>query len=106
MSPQIVTRSIEVGRALSRRLLTLEVIDRSLVVGAQAFSALIPVLIVFANVGFGSGGSFADDIIHRFELRGRGAATIREMLTSPADGTGLTALGIALVVFSSLSFTR
>lgn len=97
---------MRIVRALLRRLLALEIIDRSLVVGAQAFGALIPLLIVFSSVGFRNGRSFADDIVHRFELSGRGAATVRETLTAPADSAGLTVLGILLVVFSSLSFTR
>jgi membrane protein len=99
-------KPIAVTRRLLERLLDLEVIDRALVIGAQAFGALIPLLIVFASVGFRSGRSFADDLVHRFELSGRGAATIRETLTSPAEGAGLTVLGVLLVVFSSLSFTR
>jgi membrane protein len=97
---------MEAGRGVARRLLTLEVIDRSLAIGAQAFGALIPLLIVLESTGFRNGRSFADSIVHRFELTGRGAATIRETLTAPADGTGVTALGIALVLFSALSFAR
>ena len=58
------------GRGLLARLISLEVIDRSLVVGAQAFSALIPLLIVIAGVGAGDGRSFADALIDRFNLKG------------------------------------
>lgn len=94
-----------VKRLLSR-LLDLEIIDRSLVVGAQAFSALIPLLIVVESVAASNGGSFADDLVNRFELSGKGAETIRETLSSPAEGAGLTVLGVLLVVFSSLSFAR
>ena len=76
----MIRRASQVLRAVLRRLLTLEVIDRSLVVGAQAFGALIPLLIVFGSVGYKNGSAFADGIIHRFELTGRGAATVRGLL--------------------------
>jgi membrane protein len=97
---------VESAAAIFRRLLTLEVIDRSLVIGAQAFSALIPLLIVFASVGFRNGRTFADDLVSTFQLSGRGADAVRSVLTAPGDGPGLTVAGLLLVVFSSLSFTR
>ena len=97
---------VECAAAIFRRLLSLEVIDRSLVIGAQAFSALIPLLIVFASVGFRNGRTFADDLVNTFQLSGRGADAVRSVLTAPGDGPGSTVAGLLLVVFSSLSFTR
>lgn len=97
---------VETAVTVLRRLVTLEVIDRSLVIGAQAFSALVPLLIVFASIGFRNGRSFADDLVGTFQLSGRGADAVRSVLTAPGDGPGLTAAGLLLVVFSSLSFTR
>jgi hypothetical protein len=46
-----VARLVRPGHGLVKRLLELEIIDRSLVVGAQAFSALIPLFIVLASIG-------------------------------------------------------
>lgn len=89
-----------------RRLLALEVIDRSLVVGAQAFSALIPLMIVLASVFARSGDSFADSLVERLELRGAGAAAVRRAVAAPADEGTLSVVGALLVVASALAFTR
>jgi membrane protein len=93
-------------RDVLRWLLTLEVIDRSLVVGAQAFSALIPLLIVLASAGSKDGNSFADTLIRRFDLSGDAADAVRETFAAPAEGATLTVLGVLLVVYSALAFTR
>jgi membrane protein len=97
---------IDFGRRLLRRLLTLEVVDRSLVVGAQAFSALVPLFIVLASVGSDDGSSFADTLIRRYHLGADAADAVRSTFASPASSGSLTLVGITLVVFSSLAFTR
>jgi hypothetical protein len=94
------------GRGLLRRLVSLELIDRSLVVGAQAFSALIPLLIVVAGIGSGDGRSFADALIDRFDLTGDTAESVRETFGDGGSDTSLTVLGALIVFFSALSFTR
>lgn len=106
MTGRLLARATRVARAVVLRLLELEVIDRALVIGAQAFGALIPLLIVLASVGFRDGRSLGDGLVDRFDLSGRGAAAVRQTLTAPANGTGVTVLGSALVLFSALSFTR
>src|SRR3954447_19089182 len=94
------------GRGLLARLISLEVIDRSLVVGAQAFSALIPLLIVIAGAGAGDGRSFADALVDRFNLKGDTADAVRETFGASTGGPTLTVLGVLIVVFSALAFTR
>jgi membrane protein len=94
------------GRGLLARLISLEVIDRSLVVGAQAFSALIPLLIVISGVGANDGRSFADHLIDRFDLKGDTADAVRESFGASTGGPTLTVLGVLIVVFSALAFTR
>jgi membrane protein len=101
-----ISETVDWGRGLLRRLVSLEVIDRSLVVGAQAFSALIPLLVVVAGIGAGGGQSFADHLIDRFDLEGDTAEAVRESFGGTTGGSGLTALGIVIVFFSALSFTR
>jgi membrane protein len=93
-------------RDILHRLLTLEVVDRSLVVGAQAFSALIPLLIVLASVGAGDGSSFGDSLVRRFDLDGDAARVVHETFATPADGAGLTTASIVIVTLSALAFTR
>jgi membrane protein len=99
-------RSLVLGRALLQRVLALEIVDRSLVVGAQAFSALIPLLIVCASLGARDGGSLADSLIRRFHLEGEAADAVRRTIESPGTGTSITALSVVLVIASALSFTR
>jgi membrane protein len=93
-------------RRVVDRLLLLEVIDRSLVVGAQAFSALVPLLIVIASIGSRDGRSFAEALIARFDLEGEGADAVRSAFAAPADGDTVTVIGGLLVIVSALAFTR
>jgi hypothetical protein len=48
-------RAVTEARAMVRRLLDLEIVDRSPAVGAQAFSALIPLLVVIVAPCGGGG---------------------------------------------------
>lgn len=99
-------RATAEGKAVVDRLVGFEIIDRSLVVGAQAFSALIPVLIVIASWGARDGNSMGESIVDRFDLSGDGAEAVRRAFAAPADGTSLTLIGVLLVLVSALSFTR
>jgi membrane protein len=101
-----VTRWARSCRGVLERLLELEIIDRSLVVGAQAFSALIPLLIVLSSFGAGGGRSLADGVIDRFGLSGDGADAVRRTFAVPADDTTITFVGGLVVVYSTLAFTR
>lgn len=99
-------RATAEGKAVVDRLVGFEVVDRSLVIGAQAFSALIPVLIVIASLGARDGNSMGDSIVARFDLEGDGAVAVQRAFASPAEGDTVTVLGILVVVVSALSFTR
>jgi membrane protein len=101
-----VARLVRPGHGLVKRLLELEIIDRSLVVGAQAFSALIPLFIVLASIGARGGRSLANGLIDRFGLSDEGADAVRQTFTAPADSATVTVVGGILVVYSTLAFTR
>lgn len=94
------------ARRVLEHVLTLEPLDRGLVVGAQAFSALIPLLIVLASVTAVNGRSFGDTLVRRFDLHDDAADTVRQTFTAPAASNTLTVVGVVLVVFSSLAFSR
>lgn len=94
------------GKAVVARLVGFEIVDRSLVIGAQAFSALIPMLIVFASWGARDGNSMGESIVDRFGLTGEGADAVRGAFAAPADGTSITLVGLTFVLVSALSFTR
>ena len=90
-----------------RRLVDFEVVDRGLVLGAQAFSALVPLLVVLPALLPGDGRDFAADVIDRFELRGRAAESVRSAFAAPADaGHAVSVLGIVVLIVSALAFTR
>jgi membrane protein len=93
------------GRGLVARLVSLEILDRSLVIGAQAFGALIPLLIVIAGAGADDGSSFADTLIDRFDLTGDTAEAVHQTFGG-GGGTTVTTLGVLIVIVSALSFTR
>ena len=93
------------SRGLVARLISLEIVDRSLVIGAQGFGALIPLLIVIASTTK-DGESFADKLIDRFDLTGSTAEAVKQTFGNGTGGASLTTAGVLLVIFSSLSFTR
>jgi membrane protein len=101
-----VARLTRSGRTVLKRLVELEIIDRSLVVGAQAFSALIPLLIVLSSLGARGGTSLASGLIDRFGLSGNGAAAVHATFDAPADEATITLVSGVIVLYSTLAFTR
>lgn len=100
-------RLVAVVRRLVARLLEIEIVDRALAVGAQAFGALIPLMIVVASLRPRRDRSFADTMIARFDLSGSGADAVRAAFSaSAASGTSVTVIGAVVVVVSALSFSR
>ena len=104
-----VTVLVERGTSLVHWLLDplvrVNFIDRSLALGAQAFGALIPLMIVVQAAEPGD-ASLADDLIDRFGLSGAAADTVHAAFSPPTDETTITALGIVVLLVSALSFTR
>ena len=93
------------GRCLAS-FLDLQGIDRSMVVASQAFTALIPLLImVSALAPAGQRNVVADAIIHKFELTGTAADSVDQVFTHSSDGT-TSVLGVLLLLFSGVSLTR
>jgi membrane protein len=73
-------------------LLRFNLIDRSLALGAQAFSALIPLMIVLESAQPGQ-ASMASDLIERFHLSGDAAEVVQEAFASTGDTTVTVAVG-------------
>ncbi len=82
--------------------------DRALILAGQAFSTLIPLLIIVAGlVGRSRGSVLADGFIERFRLRGGSADAIRILFPRPPEAAGAMSLvGLAVLHVSLLSFTR
>jgi membrane protein len=91
-----------------QRLVSVQAADRAVAIGAQAFSALIPLLIVYGTVvPMVSAQSFATHTIRRLGLTGTSAQSLREILAPPSGvAHSVTAISIVLVIVSSLSLAR
>jgi membrane protein len=83
-------------------------VDRAMAVAALAFSALIPMLIVYTTVvPQPDGEDFAQDIIDRFDLEGSAAESVSQAFTAPTSlEDSLSGIGIVLTIVAALSFTR
>ena len=104
----MVEATVRFAQAWVERFIDVQGIDRAMAIAAQAFSALIPLLIVnSAIVSRGSGSQFADNIIERFDLTGAAAASVRQAFTASATvEDSISVIGLLLLLISALSFSR
>jgi uncharacterized BrkB/YihY/UPF0761 family membrane protein len=82
--------------------------DRAVALASSALTALIPLAVVSGAVLERVGAKdFADRIIDRYELTGRGAEAVKDVF-SPTDGTSTSVgvMGALLLLVAVLSFTR
>jgi membrane protein len=98
----------ELVRDSLERFAEMDGFDRSMSIAAQAFTALVPLVIIAAVITEGGKGkSLGDQIITRFGLKGAAADAIRSGL--PSTGSvedSLSVLSVFILVVSALSFTR
>lgn len=82
--------------------------DRAVALAGQAFTALIPLLIVYSAVrSDASGRDFADELINAFELKGPAAAEVRQAFAPSSEvESSISAFGALILIVSALSFTR
>jgi uncharacterized BrkB/YihY/UPF0761 family membrane protein len=82
--------------------------DRALVLGGQAFTTIIPLLIVVAAAAARQGPTaLADRLATRFHVTGASAQAIRTLFERPPGATGtITIAGVVVMLFSLLSLTR
>jgi membrane protein len=82
--------------------------DRALVIGGQAFTTVIPLLIVVAAATpQDSPTVLADRLADRFHVTGAPAQAIRVLFERPPGATGaFTVVGLLVLLFSLLSLTR
>jgi membrane protein len=82
--------------------------DRALVLGGQAFTAVIPLVIVLAaTASRQSPTALADRVAGRFHVTGPSAQAIRTLFERPPGATGaFTIVGVVVLLFSLLSLTR
>jgi membrane protein len=94
-----------VGRCV-RSFVSLQGVDRALVLGAQAFTALIPLLLLLGTLAPSSQGDVVSGaLIRRFRLSGTAADSVGQLFAHPSGGA--TGVFSALLLFlSGLSLTR
>jgi membrane protein len=88
------------------QFIALQGVDRAVVLSSQAFTALIPLLLlVTALAPAGQSDVVAAAIVHRFQLGGQSAAAVNQLFAHSGDSaTGV--LSVLLLLFSGVSLAR
>jgi membrane protein len=81
--------------------------DRILSLGGQAFTAVVPAIIVAASVS-SDPNALGDRLIERLGLTGSAADAVEELFAQPPSSTGgtITVLGVLILFYSLLSFIK
>jgi membrane protein len=80
--------------------------DRIFSLGGQAFTAVVPAIIVVASVS-SDPNALGDGIVDRLGLSGSATDAVHELFAQPPDSAGaVTVLGLLILFFSLLSFIR
>jgi membrane protein len=96
-----------VGRSILRFVL-MEGFDRSIILSAQVFTALIPLFIIVASVApAGQEDVISEGIISRFALSGASAEAVEQLFDTPAgSSSSVTVFSALLLIYSGVAFTR
>jgi membrane protein len=90
---------------MAQGMIQLNIVDRALALSSKAFVVLLPLSIITGAVV--QGESLGDSLVARFDLTGAGAEAAQTLFESPdAVRAGISAFGIAFLVFGSLSLAR
>lgn len=95
------------GRCVGR-FVRMAGLDRCIVLSSQAFTALIPLLILITTLApADQSNAAADALIRKFELTGDAAASVHQLFATPTGATsGVSVSSAILLLFSGVSFTR
>jgi membrane protein len=89
-----------------RSFLNAQGLDRAVVIASQAFTALIPLLLlVSALLPSGNATRVSDAVVRRLGLEGDAAASVERVFAQPEPGA-VGALSLVLLVLSGVSLTR
>jgi membrane protein len=96
-----------IGRSILR-FVVMEGFDRSIILSAQVFTALIPLFIIVASVApAGQEDVIGEGIIKRFALTGASADAVEQLFKAPAAATSsVTLFSALLLIYSGVAFTR
>jgi membrane protein len=104
--PRLDSAVAEFGLACLRRFMAIEGALQATVLSAQAFTSLIPFMVVAS--AFAPGDSdLADAIVERFGLKGASANSVQQLFASSGETqSAITWISIVILLLSALSFTR
>jgi membrane protein len=104
--PSLPGAALDFGEASLRRFLDVEGTLQATVLAAQAFTSLIPFLVVGAAFGPGE-SDLSDRIVDRFDLHGSAARSVEQLFNDSGQvESAVTWVSVIILVLSALSFTR
>jgi membrane protein len=108
LAERLVAFPLQLGRDWAVRFVQLQGFDRAVALAGQAFTALIPLLIVYtALVSKATGRDFADALIRVFGLSGSAATDLHHAFAPAGEvQSEVSAFGVLLLIVSALSFAR
>jgi membrane protein len=97
---------VDFFREWIRRFFDVQGFDRAMAIGAYAYSALIPAVIVYSAL-VSNETSFADTLIDKFALTGSAADSVRSAFGSSSTvQSSISWFGGLLLIIAGLSFAR
>jgi membrane protein len=104
--PSLPGAVVEFGETSLRRFVEIEGTLQATVLAAQAFTSLIPFLVVGAAFGPGE-GDLSDRIVERFDLHGSARRSVEALFNDSGEvESAVTWVSCIILVLSALSFTR
>src|SRR4051794_1930178 len=91
----------------AQRFVAMAGIDRCIMLSSQAFTAIIPlILVISVYAPSGQTDVVSQSLIRKFGLSGDAADAVTQLFHIPGGSGGVGAFSVALVFFSGVSFTR
>jgi membrane protein len=105
-APAALRPPLELSLVALRKFVAIEGTLQATVLAAQAFTSLIPLMVVVA--AFAPGNSdLADRIVDRFGLEGDSARSVHQLFASAGETEStITWISVVILLLSALSFTR
>jgi membrane protein len=104
--PSLPGAVVDFGEASLRRFLSVEGTLQATVLAAQAFTSLIPFMVVASAVLPGEGDT-GERIVHRFDLEGSAARSVEQLFGDAGQvESAVTWVSVVILILSALSFTR
>jgi membrane protein len=99
---------LDLARDWLQRFVNVQGFDRAMSISAYAYTALFPLLIVYASLlPRGNNEDFSDVLVKEFDLNGATAQSVKVAFAPAGEvQSSVTLLGVGLLLISALSFSR